>query len=61
MIPPVDSIVDPSDPCTGRAPTDLPHELETFEPSDRLANLIDARYPGPILTPWLDAPAPRRV
>jgi phospholipase C len=57
----VDSIADPSDPCTGRVPTDLPHELEKFEPSDRLASLLDARFPSPSLTPWLDAPAPRRL
>jgi phospholipase C len=57
----VHSIVDPSDPCRGRLPTDLPYELEKFEPSDRLANLIDAHYPAPTLTPWLEAPAPRRL
>jgi hypothetical protein len=55
----VDSIVDPSGPCAGRVLTDLPHELEGFEPSDRLANLMVARYPGAILTPWLEAPQPR--
>lgn len=56
----VDAIAPPSDECGGETPTTA-HELDKFQPSDRLANLLDARYPDPTLTPWLDEPAPRRL
>ena len=50
-----------SDGCGGETPPGPSDEADKFQPSDRLANLVDASYPGPTLTPWLDKPAPRRL
>ncbi len=57
----VDAIDAPSADCgeeTSATPSSDPGK---FQASDSLANVIDARYPGPTLTPWLAKPAPRRL
>ena len=57
----VNAIAAPSDACGGETPTDPSQHQDKFEPSDQLADLIDAHYPSPTLTPWLDDPAPRKL